>query len=269
MRFIGILIALFSALSSGSGAFAHEFWLSPDRYTVPAGGQLVANIRVGQNFKGAAYSYIPHDITRFDVVMGDGVVKVEGRMGDRPALDMKAPGEGLAIVVHETDDSKLTYKDGQKFVDFVKHKAFPGVLEAHRARGLPQDNFKETYRRFAKALIAVGDGAGADRQVGLATEIVALANPFTDDLSGGMPVQVFLDGAPKAHAQVEVFAKDSEGEVEVTIHKADDAGKVTLPMKPGTEYLIDSVTLVPLEAKDIATDAVWHSMWAALTFKTP
>ena len=269
MRLISILIAHFVFLSSAATALAHEFWISPEVYQYPSGAQLVANIRVGQDFKGGAYSYIPRDITRFDIVVGDEVFAVEGRVGDRPALNMPAPKDGLAIIVHETGDSKLRYTEWQKFVDFVEHKAFPGVLEAHAARGLPEVGFRESYRRFAKALVAVGDGAGADREVGMDTEIVALANPFTDDLSGGMPVQVFFQGAPKSNAQVEMFARGPEGEVVVTIHHADEMGKVTLPMAAGTEYLVDSVSLIPLETDDIVKDPVWHSLWAALTFKTP
>ena len=63
----------------------------------------------------------------------------------------------------------------------------------------------ETYRRYAKSLVAVGDGKGSDRDVGLDTEIIALANPYTDDVSGGLPVLVTLYGEPRKDAQVETY----------------------------------------------------------------
>ena len=115
----------------------------------------------------------------------------------------------------------------------------------------------------------MGSGAGADRAVGLAIEIVALANPYTDDLSAGLPVQVLLDGAPRAEAQVELFQTAPDGTVTITKHRTDGAGQVTLPMQPGMEYLVDSVVLRALPNDDPAAGPVWHSDWASLTFRTP
>jgi len=65
------------------------------------------------------------------------------------------------------------------------------------------------------------------------TEIVALANPYTDDLSAGLPVQVFYDNAVRADAQVELFAKSADGSVEITTYRTDANGIATLPVQPG------------------------------------
>ncbi|WP_224824126.1 DUF4198 domain-containing protein [Cognatishimia sp. MH4019] len=249
-------------------AFAHEFWISPERYQIATGEDAVAHLRVGQEFKGPAFSYIERQVTRFDLVRGDAVEAVVARTGDNPALDVALQEAGLWIVVHETTDNTLTYREWEKFEAFVAHKALSGVLADHAARGLPEDGFKESYRRFAKALIAVGDGAGQDRPVGLRTEIVALANPYTDDLSDGLSVQVLYEGAPRADAQVELFAKAADDTVTVTLFQTDAEGRVSLPVEPGTEYLVDAVMMIPLEP-EAETDPVWKSLWAALTFKTP
>lgn len=247
-------------------ALAHEFWIEPTEYQVSQSAPVTANIRVGERFKGAAQPYRERTNARFDIVLGAAVVPPESTLGDRPALSRKLPREGLAIIVNETRDSRLTYREWQKFVNFVEHKAFDGALADHAARGLPQTNFVETYRRYAKSLVAVGSGAGADRAVGLDTEIVALANPYTDDMSGGLPVQVLLYGAPRANAQVEVFFRPngSEQEADVALFTTDAQGRVTIPMTPGTEYMLDAVVLEPREG-----DVAWHSMWANLTFATP
>ncbi|MEL7211436.1 MAG: DUF4198 domain-containing protein [Pseudomonadota bacterium] len=250
-------------------SFAHEFWVSPAAYQLEASDNAVVHLRVGEAFKGPAFSYIARQTARFDLVQGDTVMPITARTGDNPAMDMPLEGDGLWIVVHETADSTLTYRAREKFEAFVAHKAFPDTLEDHTARGLPDDGFKESYRRFAKALIAVGDGAGQDRRVGLRTEIVALANPYTDDLSKGMPVQVLYEGAPRAAAQVELFAKAPDGTVEVTLHQTDAEGRVRLPVQQGTEYLVDAVKMVALDNDDPEAGPVWESLWAALTFKTP
>ena len=262
-----LMLRLAALCILAGGAQAHEFWIEPERYVVPEGAAVTGTFRNGEAFVGSTLSYIPGRSARYDVVVGELITAVPARMGDDPALVLENAPEGLLIVVHETADRRLTYREWAKWERFVVHKAFDGVLEAHRARGLPEEGFREAYRRYAKALVAVGDGAGADRAVGLKTEIVAGANPYVDDVSDGLPVQVLLDGAPKAGAQVEMFEKGPDG-VEVTLHVADGAGRVVLPVRAGFAYLLDSVAIEALEPA-VAGDPVWRTHWAALTFAVP
>ncbi len=249
-------------------ASAHEFWIEPTAYAVPEGGDLVANIRVGEDFEGAAYSYIPPNFTRFDIVMGDAVNAVEGRPGDRPALQMPAPEAGLAIVVHQTKAYNLVYDSFEKFENFVTHKDAAWALARFTERGLDPENVRESYTRYGKSLMAVGDGAGADREVGLLTEIVALANPYTEALTDGLPVRVLYEGAPRAQAQVELFARAPDGSVTVSLHETDAEGIAVLPAEAGVEYLADAVVIRELEAA-LETDPTWESLWASLTYKIP
>ncbi len=123
--------------------------------------------------------------------------------------------------------------------------------------------------------------------MGLKIEFVAEANPYTDDLTSGMPLLLLLDGAPRADAQVELFQTAADGTVTITLHRTDaegrvtvpvlpgmeyrtDAeGRVTVPVLPGMEYLVDNVDLRALPNDDAAAGPVWHSDWASLTFRTP
>ena len=252
-------------------AQAHEFWISPDAYAVDVGDPVTARFRNGEELRGSTLSFIPGRSARFDMVVGGEVLPVPAQIGDDPAFDLPRLREGLVAIVHETRDQDLRYdaKDGrsgwERFVAFTEHKAMDGVPEAHLARGLPREGVTERYRRFAKALVAVGDGAGSDRAVGLRTEIVAEANPYTDDLSGGMPVRVLFEGAPRADAQIELFEKGADGAVSITLHRTDADGRAVLPVAPGHEYLADAVTMLPAEDGD----AMWESLWAALTFAVP
>lgn len=266
MRLVVILLVslLFARIAT-----AHEFWISPRDHQIAPTEALVADLRVGQDFRGAAQSYFPARFARFEIRMGDVTVAVEGRIGDLPALDMAAPGEGLAVVIHETDNYDLKYKERVLFENFVEHKDLEGVLKAHALRGLPELDWREAYTRYAKALIAVGDGTGADAPVGLHHEIVAGLNPYVDDLSGGMPITVLLDGTPRVNAQVEVFSQDREGEVAQSFYRTDASGQAVIPMEPDTEYMVDAVVMEDTGNDDPAAGPVWHSAWANLTFKTP
>ncbi|MEM6695153.1 MAG: DUF4198 domain-containing protein [Pseudomonadota bacterium] len=249
-------------------AWAHEFWISPERYRVEPGGTMQADIRVGENFKGGGYPFIPANFKRFDLVQGNSVVPVTATIGDRPALAMAAPSSGLWVVVHQTKDYALTYGNWPKFERFTADKDMAWAQDEHVARRLPKEGFRERYSRYGKSLIAVGDGAGADRAVGLLTEIVALANPYTDAVSGGMPFLVLYEGAPRANVQVEVFERRADGSVAERKYRTDAAGRVTVPVAPGAEYLVNSVVIRAIEARS-DSQPVWETYWASLTFAVP
>ncbi|MBM7070390.1 DUF4198 domain-containing protein [Actibacterium sp. 188UL27-1] len=256
-------------LALSNPALSHEFWISPGRYVVPVGEAITAELRVGENLKGAAYAYIDFRAERFEYVTSSGTEPVPARMGDRPALNMAAPGEGLMVIVHQTSDSTLTYKEWAKFQKFVAHKDFRGALDTHKARGLPESGFVESYRRHAKSLIAVGNGTGQDAPVGMETEIIAVTNPYTDDIAGGMAIDVLYEGKPRPNVQVELFEKAPDGAVVVTLHRTDDDGRAVLPVKPGHEYLADAVVLRSTGNDDPKAGPVWHTLWASLTFAVP
>ncbi|MDB2408054.1 DUF4198 domain-containing protein [Jannaschia sp.] len=247
---------------------AHEFWIDAEDYTVATGAPVTAAFRNGENLVGSALSFIPSRSNRLEMVVDGEVQPIPARLGDNPAIMLQGLPDGLLTLIHETKEQSVTYREWAKWVSFTDHKDFAFAQQAHLDRGLPEEGFREGYLRFAKALVAVGDGAGSDAPRGLRAEIVLGANPYTDDLSNGLPVQVLFDGAPKADAQIEMFARDAGGAVAVTLHTADAEGRATLPVAPGQDYLLDSVTILPVEP-ETETAPVWLTLWAALTFAVP
>ncbi|NNE51999.1 MAG: DUF4198 domain-containing protein [Sulfitobacter sp.] len=263
-------LLLSAALSlSGLSATAHEFWIEPLRYQVPNGEKLQALFKNGQEFEGISLSFFDRTSARFEMQAGEETIPVTPRAGDNPALDVAAPlADGLVVVAHETTPSRLTYNEWEKFLAFAAHKDFPNAAADHAKAGWPLEKFRETYTRHAKALIAVGSGEGADREMGLATEFVAMTNPYAAGFDNQMRVQVLLEGEPRADAQVEVFERAPSREVTITLHRTDADGIATIPVSPGHEYLFDAVVLRPFDAQDPG-DPVWETLWAALTFAVP
>lgn len=258
------LVPLLAALLLPGVPAAHEFWIAPHAYQVAPGEAIVADLRNGERFSGRALSLIPSRAERFEIVRGDTALSVGGRIGDRPALDMAAPEEGLWIVVHETGDTTITYDEMDRFRRFAEHKGFPGVVAEHEARGLGLP-LRERYRRYAKSLVAVGDGEGSDRALGLRAELIALANPYTAG-SGDLPVELRDDGAPVAGHQVEVFVRRGE-DVTVRALTTDAEGRAVVALKPGTTVMLDAVLIEPLDAR--GDGPAWMTHWANLTFAVP
>lgn len=249
-------------------ATAHELWLEASEWQVSQGDEITVNIINGEEFSGARLSYFPNRAERFETVSGGTTTPVKGRPGDLPALTTVASSAGLMTVLYETAPSRITYKEWEKFAAFAAHKNFgPDILDRHLAAGYPPEGFAEAYTRHAKALIAVGDSAGADRSFGLATEFVALTNPYASDFDGTMRVQLLRDGAPITNAQVEVFTRDAYDVVVVdAAHRTDAQGIAAIAVKSGHTYLFDHVILQHHAGE---TDAVWDTLWAALTFAVP
>jgi hypothetical protein len=134
----------------------------------------------------------------------------------------------------------------------------------HRARGLPERDFSETYVRCAKALIQVGPvrDEDRDRPVGLPLELVALANPYAGPLPDGLPVRLFWKGAPLADTQIAVF-RESGGSVGRTVTRTGEDGVASIPVDGRGRFLLNAVRLDPADPN---TGDEWHSHWASLTF---
>jgi hypothetical protein len=268
-------LAVAFCLGLPSAAGAHELWIEPLDYTVAADDRIEGELVNGQTFEGLKLPYLPKGFTRFSIVAGEVEIPVGGRLGDTPALSSPPAAEGLNVAVYVSAGDVVRYDDFATFERFVAHKDLANmiggdVIARHRARGLPEAEFGEFYTRHVKALVAAGSGEGQDRALGLETEIVALANPYTDDMAGGLPVRVEYRGVPRAGAQVELFEKAPDGTVAVTLHRADEGGVALLPVRPGHAYLADAVVLREPEA-GLADkrDVVWETLWAALTFAVP
>lgn len=268
---VGTVVAPLALVQHAS---SHEMWIDATRYQIEPADKIVADMRVGQNFRGSTQRYVPDDFVRLDIALGERTAPVPGRLGDTPAITVDPLGEGLNIVVHQSTILTTSYNTLEKFQSFIDHKALGDAVARHKERGLEESGFREAYARYAKALIGVGNAEGMDRAFGLDTEFVALENPYTGDMSDGMDVRIELFGQPKAGAQIEVFEQPDYAEagtdVVVTLLTADAGGLVTVPVKPGHSYLLDSVYLRE-PSQQVAADynAVWETLWAAMTFEVP
>jgi uncharacterized GH25 family protein len=267
------LLALFSLLLAPP-ALAHELWVEPEAFQVAGDGMLVADLVNGQEFEGVHLAYIPQRFVRFEVVNGDEIAPVMMRIGDSPALNIPTLGDGLNVVVYESTVSTVNYEELAKFLRFVTHKDLLGgpeaVTELHQERGLPEADFDEAYTRYSKSLIGVGEGEGSDAVVGLETELVALTNPYTDDLSAGFRVQLYYQGEVRADEQVEIFDRAPNGTVTISTVRTDAEGIAVVPVTAGHDYMLDAVVLREPSAELASeTGAVWETLWANLTFGVP
>ena len=185
-------------------------------------------------------------------------------------MNFPVTDEGLVVVIHQTTDQAVTWDTWDKFRNFVVHKDADWVLDDHIAQGFDKDGVREVYSRYAKSLVSVGAGEGRDVISGMLTEIVAIENPYVDNMSDGFSVGVLYEGKPRPATQVEVFQRAPDGAIEISTVKTDSRGVATVPVLAGHEYMLDSVVLRRTDKSNGEGEPFqWESLWANLTFEIP
>lgn len=260
---------------------AHELWLEPLDYTIDIDASIQALMFNGQGFGGTVDGEIPGAVqlpflsqrnAAFRYYQGEASAPVDGRQGQSPAVEVFPLSDGLHSVAYVSSPSTLSYSEWARFQTFIDHKDLGGDLrDLHDARGLDPDDFTEVYIRHSKTLVAVGSGAGEDLRAGMEVELVALDNPYTDDLSDGLRVALYFRREVQADTQIELFEKGPDDVVTITFVRTDAEGIAVLPVRPGYSYMADAVYIrEPSEALAEASDgAVWETLWANLTFEVP
>ena len=250
-------------------AKAHEFWIAPSKWVIEKGQELGVALKIGSDFSGFQQVYMPHKFTRFDLINTENTLPIKGRIGDRPAGKAALLEDGLYIIRHETTSDTIKYKSLADFTAFTEEKGIRDVAAWHQSRGLPEEGFVEYYRRYAKGLVAAGHAKGQDQVLGMDVEITSLVNPYLMD-GNELAIQLNRHGAPWPNVPVRVYAKisgDDDGRSVIkTIYKTDGNGQVMVKVASGYTYLIDAVSLEPMDPTSNPHGAVWLTKWASLTF---
>ncbi len=259
------------ALLVGSGFFAtqatsHEYWLQVDQTELARGDTIEIRAFVGEGLSGNEQIYSDRSVQGFRGVFDGKALEIKTRQGDRPIGKIPRVKNGLYVAALMTNANVLTYQELKKFNTFATTHGNDFAVEAHQARGLPDQKFKESYFRFAKTLVKVGDGQGKDIATGMPYELIALTNPFTQE--GSVRMMLTRSGKPVAEHHVDVFVQrpDSQ-EVEKSVYFTNALGEITIKTAPGY-YLINAVHLdEPKPHLVDALDVVWNSLWASMTFR--
>lgn len=245
---------------------AHEMWIEPVNFIVQLEEKIYAHEKVGQNFKGNEYSYLSSSYESFNLTVNGKTRPIKSRIGDIPAVSELATEEGLTILSAVTTPSYLKYKKWKKFESFINNEGLDWVLAKHKKRGLPDKNFKESYRRFPKSLVKVGHGKGDDEALGLPLEWIVETNPYTSS-EGNIKARLLWNGKAFPNAHVNVFNKVDNKMLKTEL-TTDEDGRVEIPRANGGDFLINAVQMIePLNDIAKEKEAVWESLWASMTYQ--
>ncbi|MEM9269945.1 MAG: DUF4198 domain-containing protein, partial [Pseudomonadota bacterium] len=235
-----------------------------ESYQIGSGQQIVARTFNGEDFEGLELSYSGREYERSGIVGPVGDSKLFGTNGDRPAISSRPQGDGLHVVWHRSPIANINYPTMEKFTTFLTNQRLDAALEEHNARGFPTENIKESYFRYVKLLMAVGEATGEDQPLGMTYELVAIDNPYTTE--GPTRFKVLGRGVPQPSVPTYAFHKAPDGTVEKLLFETDGDGVFEVPKRDGS-FMINAVQIVPAPASiSEATGAVWVTLWASLTY---
>lgn len=256
-----------AAVSFGQIADAHEFWIEPVATRVAVGEPLEARTYIGNAFEGEELANYPSMQVMFDITLGDQTRALGGAAEQIPAVSTPALGEGLHVLRYQSRDFQLTYETYADFLAFLKEADRMDLAEAQGSGSAPQDGIREVYFRYAKSLIAVGDGAGSDRWMGMPWELVALTNPYTAARRAAMKFELRFNAELQADAAVHVFVRAGDGTISQLRLRSDSRGIVTVPSDIGGTYMVNAIKVMPASKRmEYLLGATWQSLWASATY---
>lgn len=266
-----VFSCLIPLLMSAAPSFGHEVWIEPVDWSVAPQEEIKAQIYNGEHLSGYNLIWDDKRIVRAEAWQNQDYKEIKGRLGDRPALTTVGQDNGLLTLLYQSTFSTVDYDTYEKFASFVEEKGHLWALEQHDERRLSRTAIKEAYTRFAKSLVKVGSGDGADAFRGMELELVALDNPYVSSDADEITVRLFYQNERLADNRITVFERAPDGTVSHIVLQTDQDGQASFGVTPGAEYLVDSVVLrEPARSLVIETrGAVWESLWASLTFEVP
>jgi len=168
--FAAVVLAVCAALAAAP-AMAHDFWIQPDRFLVSAGDIVQPALLVGHGEERQRSPLPARRVLRYEAVAPDGS-SIDLRGG--PA---QLAGEGVHVLVLETDDQAQSHQPAARFNAYLYAEGLTAVIEHRERYRRAGEPGAERYRRVAKALVVAGSptAGGHDeamRAFGLPLEIV-------------------------------------------------------------------------------------------------
>jgi uncharacterized GH25 family protein len=257
-------------VSTIAPAHAHDFWMSTQRYQVPAGTQEPHTIRfrIGHDYEQEPWRLI------WERVVGLRRISPEGRLHNHLSdITVNAPNkEGNArLTFAEPGTHMIFFESNHSFIElpadrFNAHAKKEGLTLALADRALQNKSEapgRELFSRRAKLLLQVGDAYSdtVTRPVGLTLEIVPEANPYALPAGAPLSVQVLYRGKPLTGATIDMEQlRDNPALLESKVTDAQGRASFVVPRQG--EVKLNVIWATPLEPQERAD---FETIFSSLT----
>ena len=262
------LALAFAVVLAPDFAAAHDFWIQPADFQVPAGEPAAMTLQVGHGADRQRSRIAARRILRLVAVAPDGTQR-----DHRAGLDLGGPAADAAmtfetpgghVLLLETDSGGLSHLPADRFRAYALEEGLTPALDAP----LDQAEVWERYSRNAKAIVQVGADGPQDqvvRPVGLPLEITPEVVPHAATGAAELPVRVLRRGRPLAGALVKLTDLDHDA-VPLETRRTDAEGRARFAMPARGRWLLNVVWTERLPPGE---DAAFATIFSSLSFATP
>ena len=251
------------ALLVAAPASAHDFFLEPSSHRIAKGEAVSIVMKVGSTKEMDIIPRSNRRVIKLEGHLGAEHVPVEGKHGESPAGRVAFENAGVATIVFQSSHTDIEL-DGEKFNHYLEEEGLDDIIAERARMGVSAGPGRESYARYAKTLVTVGDGdMGWDARVGLPAELVALTDPRKGGTSNW---QLFYDGKPRANARVDILKPEKDKLTSISHARTDADGKVALVIPGDGEWLV-ATTLMRAAPAELQLEGDWESFWVSVTFE--
>lgn len=224
-------LALLLCWAMITAAMAHDYWITPDHYSLDKGDTLTANLYVGGDLVPEVSRALSYDMTKsYHLITSRGTIDLlaETPDGTDPFFSRKMTDEGLAMIAMERKFYRAEMTDKQ-FSDALEHEEMNDLIALRQKIGHKDIDYKR-YGRSIKSLVRVGDKSDGDlykKILGHQVEIILLDNPFTLKEGDKIRVQLLNQGKPLANKLIKAMNRDDKGYFLVQKALTDQDGKAS------------------------------------------
>ena len=117
--------------STSKITLSHEFWIDPVNFYIKDNEILKANIIIGENYEGSKIAFSKKDFKNLKLHSKNDSLKIKGRLGDIPAINIKKTFTGLNIIQIESEINYADYEGLLKFEVFSIKKGYLYLIIIH------------------------------------------------------------------------------------------------------------------------------------------
>ena len=264
---ITLITVLAISLISSTLLFAHEFWLSPNKFKVAMGEVFSLNFYVGEDFQGEIWKKKKEKtqkLTHFALNRKSDLTELALK-NDSTDISLSFPNEGTHLIALETKNSFVAL-DAEKFNEYLKEDGIDDIYEIRKKNAELDKPSKEFYRRCAKTLIQVGlkTDNTFKKNTGMPLEIIPLTNPYDSKIGDNMTVKVLFEGKPLKNKMLVTWNKTLVTKTRQQKLRTNEKGLITFPLDQKGQWMLSTVHMIELENNP---EGNYQSYWGNLTFE--
>ncbi len=271
-----LLLLAPGALLGAAPGFAHDHWLQPSSFHPAANERVDVRILVGHPSEYEERERDPTRIVRFEDVGPAGALPVAGFDARKPAGILRPRDAGLHHLVYQSTYAFVEI-DAPAYAAFLEEAGLGDVQAERERRGETELPGRDSYARFDKALLLVRPaepaapdpalralGAGFDRELGLAIELVLETDPFQWKANQELVLRLELANEPLPDRQVTLARL--EPPFATLVARSDASGKARFtPATPGPWGAFSLHQRRTASEQGLEGD--WEGLWASFTFE--